>query len=78
MLRADPPAGQMQQSSADVNGCSDRQNVLKLVTVTFHSPGPGYWRPMAIRISLSLSVMRSPDRSTVTVCSTPVKRNGAW
>jgi hypothetical protein len=27
----------------------------------------GYWRAMVIRISLSVSVMRSPDRSTVTV-----------
>jgi uncharacterized membrane protein len=34
-------------------------------------------RDIAIRISDSLSVMRSPLRSTVTSCSTPVKRNGA-
>jgi hypothetical protein len=38
----------------------------------------GYWRAIAMRISLSESVMRSPDRSTVTVCSVPVKRKGAW
>ena len=29
-----------------------------------------------MRISLSVSVMRSPDRSMVTVCRVPVK--GAW
>ena len=40
--------------------------------------GPGYCRAMAMRISLSVSVMRSPDRSTVTVYRVPVKRNGAW
>ena len=38
----------------------------------------GYWRAIASRISLSVSVMRSPDRSTVTVCSVPVNRNGDW
>jgi hypothetical protein len=32
---------------------------------------------MAIRISLSVSVMRSPLRSTVTLYSVPVNRNGA-
>lgn len=37
-----------------------------------------YCRAMTMRISLSVSVMRSPDRSTVTVCSVPVKGNGAW
>jgi len=37
-----------------------------------------YWRAMAIRISLSVSVMRSPDRSTVTVCRVPVNGDGAW
>jgi hypothetical protein len=37
-----------------------------------------YWRAMAIRISLSVSVMRSPDRSMVTVCRVPVYGNGAW
>jgi hypothetical protein len=37
-----------------------------------------YWRAMAIRISLSVSVMRSPDRSTVTVRRVPVNGNGAW
>jgi hypothetical protein len=36
----------------------------------------GYWRAMAMRISLSVSVIRSPDRSTVTVRSVPVNRNG--
>ena len=36
-----------------------------------------YWRDMARRISLSVSVMRSPDRSIVTVWSVPVKWNGA-
>ena len=35
-----------------------------------------YCRAMASRISLSVSVMRSPDRSTVTVCRVPVNRNG--
>ncbi len=35
-----------------------------------------YWRAMAIRISLSVSVMRSPDKSTVTVCRVPVNGNG--
>ena len=37
-----------------------------------------YWRVMAMRISLSVSVMRSPDRSMVTVRRVPVKGNGAW
>jgi hypothetical protein len=37
-----------------------------------------YWRAMAIRISLSVSVMRSPDRSMVTVCRVPVNGKGAW
>ena len=41
------------------------------------SPGGFYWRAMAMRISLSVSVIRSPDRSTVTVWSVPVNRNGA-
>ena len=36
-----------------------------------------YWRAMAIRISLSVSVMRSPDRSMVTVCRVPVNGKGA-
>jgi pimeloyl-ACP methyl ester carboxylesterase len=39
-----------------------------------------WWRGpnshMAMRISLSVSVMRSPDRSTVTVWRVPVNRNG--
>ena len=33
-----------------------------------------YWRAMAARISLSLSVMSSPDTSTVTECRVPVNR----
>jgi hypothetical protein len=37
---------------------------------------PRYWRDIAIRISLSVSVMRSPLTSTVTVCRVPVNRNG--
>ena len=37
-----------------------------------------YCRAIATRISLSVSVMRSPDRSTVTVCRVPVNRNGDW
>ncbi|MFF9853305.1 PDDEXK family nuclease [Streptomyces litmocidini] len=37
-----------------------------------------HWRAMCMRISLSVSTMRSPDRSTVTPCRVPVKRNGAW
>jgi hypothetical protein len=40
--------------------------------------GHRHWRDMAMRISLSVSVMRSPLRSTVTPCRVPVKRNGAW
>ena len=36
----------------------------------------GYCRAMAARISLSLSVMSSPETSTVTLCSVPVNRNG--
>jgi len=32
---------------------------------------------MAMRISLSVSVMSSPERSTVTMWRVPVKRNGA-
>lgn len=35
-----------------------------------------YWRAIAIRISLSLSVMRSPDTSTTTERKVPVNRNG--
>ncbi len=31
-----------------------------------------------MRISLSVSVMRSPERSTVTVWTVPVKEKGAW
>ena len=49
-----------------------------VVTTAILSPAPGYWRAIAIRISLSVSVIRSPDRSMVTVCRVPVKRNGAW
>ena len=36
-----------------------------------------YCRAMATRSSLSLSWISSPERSTVTVCSVPVNRNGA-
>ena len=39
---------------------------------------PAYWRAMCMRISLSASTMRSPDRSTVTLWRVPVKRKGAW
>jgi hypothetical protein len=40
---------------------------------------PGYYcRAMATRISLPVSVIRSPDRSMVAVYRVPVKRNGAW
>jgi hypothetical protein len=35
---------------------------------------PGYWRAIAARISLSLSMMSSPDTSTVTECNVPVNR----
>ena len=38
----------------------------------------GYWRAMAIRVSASLSTMRSPERSTVALYRVPVNRNGAW
>jgi hypothetical protein len=41
-------------------------------------PVTSYWRIMAMRISASVSVIRSPERSTVTVWSVPVKGNGAW
>jgi hypothetical protein len=37
-----------------------------------------YWRAMAMRISASVLVMRSPDRSMVTLCSVPVNLNGGW
>jgi len=37
-----------------------------------------YCRAIAIRISLSVSLMRSPDKSTVTLCRVPVNRNGDW
>ena len=37
-----------------------------------------YCRAMAMRISASVSVIRSPERSTVTVWSVPVNGNGAW
>ena len=37
-----------------------------------------YCRDSAMRISLSVSVMRSPLTSTVTVCRVPVNRNGDW
>jgi DDE superfamily endonuclease len=40
--------------------------------------GHRHWRDMAMRTSLSVSVMRSPLRSTVTLCRVPVNRNGAW
>src|SRR5262249_30513665 len=36
----------------------------------------GYWRAMAMRISLSVSVMRAPERSTVTVWRVAVERDG--
>ena len=38
--------------------------------------GAAAWRAMAIRISLSVSVMRSPDRSMVTVCKGAGEREG--
>lgn len=38
---------------------------------------PAYWRDMAMRVSLSVSLMRSPERSMVTVCNAPVNGNGA-
>jgi uncharacterized iron-regulated membrane protein len=38
----------------------------------------GYWRAMAIRVSASVSTMRSPERSTVMLYRVPVNRNGAW
>jgi hypothetical protein len=37
-----------------------------------------YCRDSAMRISLSVSTMRSPLTSTVTLCRVPVKRNGDW
>ena len=49
------------------------------------SPGAGapgraaawtYWRAIAIRISLSLSWIRSPETSTVTLCNVPVNGKG--
>jgi hypothetical protein len=43
---------------------------------TPHPAEPRYCRDMAKRISDSLSVIRSPLRSTVTLCSTPVNLNG--
>jgi hypothetical protein len=33
---------------------------------------------MAMRISASVLVIRSPDRSMVTVCRVPVKAKGGW
>ena len=41
-----------------------------------HARRAGHCRIIAIRISPSVSLIRSPDKSTVTVCSVPVKRNG--
>jgi len=35
-----------------------------------------YCRAIAIRISLSLSWMRSPETSTVTLCNVPVNGKG--
>ena len=49
-----------------------RQSFNQAVGILVH-----YWRPITARISLSVSVMRSPPTSTVTVWSFPVNRNGA-
>jgi hypothetical protein len=51
--------------------------VVFLVVVLTHRRF-GYWRAMAIRTSASVSMMRSPERSTVTLYRVPVNRNGAW
>jgi hypothetical protein len=36
----------------------------------------GYWRAIAMRIWLSVSSIRSPETSTVTLCRVPVNRKG--
>ncbi|GAA2806584.1 hypothetical protein GCM10010505_36120 [Kitasatospora aburaviensis] len=52
--------------------------LLRRMTIGRPSRRVAYWRAMCMRISLSASTIRSPDRSTVTLWRAPVKRNGAW
>ncbi len=63
------PAGQMGQRARGGSGYPFRNEGQPGMT-------GGYWRAMAMRASPSVSVIRSPDRSTVTVRRMPVNRNG--
>jgi hypothetical protein len=66
------PGPQPRQTPTTGHSPPDGQNPAQ----TARSPGT-HCRAIATRISASLSLIRSPDKSTVTVCSVPLKGNGA-
>ena len=57
--------------------CHEDQHSCAWLAFRLGTGAGGYRRAMVTRISLSVSVMRSPERSTVTVWRVPVNRNGA-